>query len=240
MATFVLVHGAWHGAWCWFKVIPLLEERGHTVVAVDLPSHGTDRTPTRDVSLELYTEYVCRVLDACREPAILVGHSMGGIVISRAAELRPAKIGTLVYVAAFLLPNGATILEATSTGANARAMTGVVLNDDGSAASVQAQSIRHTFYADCEDSDVALARTLLVPQALAVSVTPLSTTDENWGRVPRFYIECTHDNAIPIEAQRAMVSQLPCQRVITMETSHSPFFAAPGELSAHLLQLLGC
>jgi pimeloyl-ACP methyl ester carboxylesterase len=238
MATFVLVHGAWHGAWCWFKVIPLLEKRGHTVVAVDLPSHGIDRTPTRDVSLELYAECVCRVLDSYREPVILVGHSMGGLVISRAAELRPAKIGKLVYIAAFLLPSGATILETTSTEANARAMTGLVLTEDGSAASVKAESIRHTFYADCEDCDVALARTLLVPQALAVSVTPLSTTDENWGRVPRFYIECTYDNAIPIEAQRAMVSRLPCRRVITMETSHSPFFASPGELSAHLLQLL--
>jgi pimeloyl-ACP methyl ester carboxylesterase len=163
---------------------------------------------------------------------------MGGLVISRAAELRPAKIGKLVYIAAFLLPSGATILETTSTEANARAMTGLVLTEDGSAASVKAESIRHTFYADCEDCDVALARTLLVPQALAVSVTPLSTTDENWGRVPRFYIECTYDNAIPIEAQRAMVSRLPCRRVITMETSHSPFFASPGELSAHLLQLL--
>jgi pimeloyl-ACP methyl ester carboxylesterase len=238
MATFVLVHGAWHGAWCWFKVIPLLEKRGHTVIAVDLPSHGTDRTPTRDVSLELYAECVCRVLDACREPVMLVGHSMGGLVISRAAELRPAKIEKLVYVAAFLLPSGATILEATSTGANARAMTDLVINEDGSAAAVKPESIRHVFYADCEDSDVALARTLLVPQALAVSVTPLSTTDENWGSVPRCYIECTQDNAIPIEAQRAMVSELSCRRVITLETSHSPFFSSPDELSAHLLQLL--
>jgi pimeloyl-ACP methyl ester carboxylesterase len=169
---------------------------------------------------------------------MLVGHSMGGLVISRAAELRPAKIEKLVYVAAFLLPSGATILEATSTGANARAMTDLVINEDGSAAAVKPESIRHVFYADCEDSDVALARTLLVPQALAVSVTPLSTTDENWGSVPRCYIECTQDNAIPIEAQRAMVSELSCRRVITLETSHSPFFSSPDELSAHLLQLL--
>jgi pimeloyl-ACP methyl ester carboxylesterase len=238
MATFVLVHGAWHGAWCWFKVIPLLEKRGHTVIAVDLPSHGTDRTPTRDVSLELYAECVCRVLDECREPVMLVGHSMGGLVISRAAELRPAKIEKLVYVAAFLLPSGATIFETTSSEANPRAMTDLVINEDGSAAAVKPESIRHVFYADCEDSEVALARTLLVPQALAVSVTPLSTKDENWGRVPRFYVECTHDNAIPVETQRAMVARLPCQRVISLATSHSPFFSAPGELSAHLLQLL--
>jgi pimeloyl-ACP methyl ester carboxylesterase len=163
---------------------------------------------------------------------------MGGLVISRAAELRPAKIEKLVYVAAFLLPSGGTILEATPTGANAPAMTDLVINEDGSAAALKAESVRHVFYADCEDSDVALARTLLVPQATVVSVTPLSTEDENWGRVPRFYIECTQDNAIPIGAQRAMSSRLPCRRVITMETSHSPFFSSPDELCGHLLQLL--
>jgi pimeloyl-ACP methyl ester carboxylesterase len=238
MATFVLVHGAWHGAWCWFKVIPLLEQTGHTVVAVDLPSHGIDRTPIRDVSLESYAEFVCRVLDACREQVILVGHSMGGAVISRSAELRPARIEKLVYLAAFLLPNGRTILEATPPDARAQTMASLVINEDGSAASLKAESVRHMFYADCEDSDVALARTLLVPQAMAVSVTPLSASDENWGRVPRFYIECARDNAIPIEAQRAMSSTLPCRRVITMETSHSPFLSSPGELSDHLLQLL--
>jgi pimeloyl-ACP methyl ester carboxylesterase len=238
MATFVLVHGAWHGAWCWYKVVPLLEKAGHTVVALDLPSHGLDRTPARDISLELYAEAVCRVLDACREPVILVGHSMGGVVISRAAELRPARIEKLVYVAAFLLPTGVTILEATPPDASARTMASLVINADGSAAGLRAESVRQMFYADCEDSDMALARMLLVPQAMAVSATPLSTSGKHWGSVPRFYVECTLDNAIPIEAQRAMASKLPCRHVITMQTSHSPFFSAPGELSGHLLQLL--
>ena len=163
---------------------------------------------------------------------------MGGLVISRSAELRPEKIEKLVYLAAFLLPGGRTILEATPAGAKPQAVTDVVINEDGSAATLKAESVRRMFYADCEASDVALARTLLVPQAMAISVTPLSTSDENWGRVPRFYIECTRDNAIPIEAQRAMSSRLPCRRVITMATSHSPFLSSPDELSAHLLQLL--
>jgi pimeloyl-ACP methyl ester carboxylesterase len=238
MTTFVLVHGAWHGAWCWFKVIPLLEKAGHTTVAVDLPSHGIDRTPTSEVSLELCAEAVCRVLDECREPVILVGHSMGGVVISRAAELRPGKVEKLVYLAAFLLPSGVTILEATPPDTRAKTVASLVIKDGGHAASLRAEALRHMFYADCDEADVALARTLLVPQAMAVSATRLSTSSENWGRVPRFYVECTLDNAIPIEAQRAMSLQLPCRRVITMETSHSPFFSAPGELSDHLLELL--
>lgn len=237
MATFVLVHGAWHGAWCWFKVIPQLERLGHTVVAPDLPSHGTDRTPAKEVSLESYAECVCRVLDACREPVILVGHSMGGLVISRAAELRPHKISMLVYLAAFLLPAGRTIFQATPAGEDSHAIADVILSDDGSTAALKLEAVRRLFYADCEPRDVALARILLVPQPMAVAGTPLSTSDEKWGRLPRIYIECTRDNAIPIEAQRAMTSELPCRQVITLQTSHSPFFSSSDELSDHLARL---
>jgi pimeloyl-ACP methyl ester carboxylesterase len=79
MSTYVLIHGAWHGAWCWGKVVPLLQEKGHRVYTIDLPSHGADQTPVAQVSLKAYTDRVCEVLDGLDEPAILVGHSMGGI-----------------------------------------------------------------------------------------------------------------------------------------------------------------
>lgn len=64
MSTFVLIHGGWHGGWCWYKVMALLEKHGHTVVAPDLPSHGRDRTPLSAVSLQGYVDSVCKVIDA--------------------------------------------------------------------------------------------------------------------------------------------------------------------------------
>jgi pimeloyl-ACP methyl ester carboxylesterase len=237
MATFVLVHGAWHGAWCWFKVVPLLQEGGHRVIAIDLPSHGIDRTLTRDVSLRAYAERVCEVLDTCEDPVILAGHSMGGLVISSAAEMRPSKIAKLVYVAAFLLRDGQILLDAAQADTRSQVLPNVVFNEGRSAATLRDESIRSVFYADCKDDDVALARALLVPQAAAPLATPLRATAENWGRIPRIYIECVRDNAISIAMQRAMYAESPCQRVISMNTSHSPFFSAPDELADHLLRL---
>ena len=111
MSTFVLVHGAWHGAWCWYKVVPRLEQAGHRVVAPDLPSLGSDKTPISQVSLRLWTDRVCQVLDAETDPVILVGHSRGGIVISEAAEARPEKVQRLVYLCAFLLRDGESLIE---------------------------------------------------------------------------------------------------------------------------------
>ena len=92
MSTYLLIHGAWHGAWCWYKVIPRLERAGHRVVAPDLPSLGIDRTPVAQISLDTWTDSICGLLDAQDEPVILVGHSRGGILISQAAEKRPEKI----------------------------------------------------------------------------------------------------------------------------------------------------
>ena len=74
MATFILVHGACHGGWCWEKVQPLLESRGHKVCAPDLPGLGKDHTPPANVTLADNVEKISRLLDKMEEPVVLVGH----------------------------------------------------------------------------------------------------------------------------------------------------------------------
>src|SRR5262245_54633440 len=90
--TYLLIHGAWHGGWCWEKVAPRLREAGHMAPAPTLAGQ----------TLEDWTDQVCEILAAQSQPVVLVGHSRGGIVISRAAERLPGKIQTLVYLNAFL------------------------------------------------------------------------------------------------------------------------------------------
>ncbi len=107
-----LVHGAWHGPWCWDKVISQLEAKGHTVAALDLPGLGADRTPAEEVKLQRYADAVCEVLITEDEPVLLVGHSRGGIVSSEAAERDGrVKIKTLVYVSADILVEDVLVIE---------------------------------------------------------------------------------------------------------------------------------
>ena len=106
MSTYVLIHGAYLGAWCWKKIIPLLEKEGHKVVAPDLPGHGENKRPIAEITLQTYTDHLCEILDEQPDPVILVGHSLGGVVITQTAEYRPEKIRKLVYVAGYLLRNG--------------------------------------------------------------------------------------------------------------------------------------
>src|SRR5215472_7271788 len=110
MNTLVLVHGGGHGAWAWDKVVPLLHEQGHRVIAPNLPGHGDGR-PIGHQTLATYTQRIIEYLDDEPEPVILVGHSMGGLTISQVAEERPDKISALVYLAAFLLGNGQSLSD---------------------------------------------------------------------------------------------------------------------------------
>jgi pimeloyl-ACP methyl ester carboxylesterase len=117
--TYILVHGAWHGAWCWNKVIPLLQARGHQAIAIDLPvpGHGQDTERASDITLEDYVHAVMKTANGHNGQVILVGHSMAGIVISQAAErLGPEKVSTLLYLDAFLPRDGDSLfalVEAT-------------------------------------------------------------------------------------------------------------------------------
>ncbi|MDI6764340.1 MAG: alpha/beta fold hydrolase [Thermodesulfobacteriota bacterium] len=235
MATYVLIHGAWHGSWCWDKVVHLLKGKGHKVEAPDLPGHGKDPTPIQNVSLQAYVERVCKVLDAQSEPVVLVGHSMGGIVISQAAEYRPERIKTLIYLTAFLLQNGEFLLQIAQGDTEGLVLPNLVMAEDQSHATVKEEALKEAFYGDCSDEDVVRAKSLLVPQAAAPFATPISITEKNFGRIPRIYIECLRDRAISPSIQKRMYTALPCRRVIPMDTSHSPFFSAPETLVTHLI-----
>lgn len=235
MSTFVLVHGAWHGAWCWQKVVSLLKEAGHGVVVPDLPGHGGDGTPIPELSMQDYADRVIRTVDEQAEPVILVGHSMGGIVVSLVAEARPDRVKKLIYLTGFLLEDGKTLLSVAENDEEAIVLPNLVPSEDGSSFTIR--NVKDVFYGDCSDEDVERATPRLVPEPAFAFTTPISVTEESFGRVPRAYIECVRDRAIGITAQRKMHGRLQCETVVSMETSHSPFFSAPEELAGHLASL---
>lgn len=239
MSTYVLIHGALEASWCWEKVVPLLKQAGHQVVAPDLPGSGQDKTPLGEITLAAYTKRVCETLDAQAEPVILVGHSMGGIVISQVAEERPEKVATLVYLAAYLLQNGETLSQVSSLDTDSLLLPTLTGDQEqGYILFKEEAPLKEVIYGDCSDEDVARVKSRLGrPQALAPILTPINITAERFGRVPRVYIECLRDRVISPSIQKKMYTALPCQTIISMETSHAPFFSAPEELVRHLASL---
>src|SRR5690606_3684632 len=112
MSPVVLVHGAWHGAWCWAALQAELDRRGVPTYAVDLPGHGASLLPLGDLYGD--AEHVAAVLAALagRGPAILVGHSYAGAVVTEAAVRAPVPVGHLVYIGAFALDEGESVFDA--------------------------------------------------------------------------------------------------------------------------------
>src|SRR3990172_3370243 len=164
MSTFGLVHGGFHGAWCWERVIPLLTARGHAAVAMDLPSDDPDAT---------LSDYVATVVDALAavdEPVILVGHSMGGLVIPHVAQFRP--VARLVFICAMFdnLPApdpGADVPDVTRSEFDMSSFT-----VDDRVTKISAERAAVAFYGDCDPDDVEWAVARLRPQGHAPA-TPL-------------------------------------------------------------------
>lgn len=238
MAHFVLVHGSWHGAWCWQKLIPLLELAGHSAVALDLPGHGDDRTPTSRIALSDYTDRISATVAAQPGPVVLVGHSMGGGAITQAAEACSEHLRLLVYLTAYVPGHGSSIAE-QALGDAASLLTGSVLIDpDAGVASLSEDVIDACFYADCEPDDIAFARKHLRDDPLAPLTAPLDLQNAAARTIPRVYIECLRDATLTLEHQRAIRAAGSWANVYSLDTGHSPFLSAPRALAEHLLASL--
>jgi len=237
MKTFILIHGSWHSSWNWHKVIPILEKQGHKTIAIDLPGMGRDKTPINEVKMQSTVEKICKLIDSIEGKVILVGHSKNGIMISQAAEYRPDKIEKLVYLAAYLIPNGKTQRGYSLQDTEGILKPFVTTYDELQAHTLQPEIYRDGLYNDCEENIVELAKLLLSHEPVESGITPLQLTEENFGSIPRVYIECTEDKAVTPFIQRKMYTEMPCEKVYSMQASHSPFFSKPQELSDILCEI---
>lgn len=231
MATFLLIHGSCHGAWCWKNVLPLLNTQGHRAFAIDLPAHGDDTTPADQVTLDSYADAILAAID---EPVILVGHSMAGFPISAAAEKAPEKIAKLVYLCAYTPISGKSLVDMRRDGPRQLLMDAIIASDDGVTFSFDPAKAEEKFYHDCSEVlDYAVPR--LCPQPIKPQATPITLT-ERYNSVAKHYIRCADDRAIPPEYQ-PMTGDWPEGTLDTLDCSHSPFFAMPEQLAQTLLRI---
>lgn len=238
MSTVVLVHGAWHGAWCWEKVTARLQQNGHNAIPIDLPGRAGDPTPHRELTLDHYVRRVAQVIERQPEPVILAGHSLGGATVAQVCEAIPAHILRAVYVAAFLPQAGQSVADLGQNDGDSSLPPALIIDQElGSFRLSDDASLRDIFYGQCSDADIARATAMLVPEPFTPAATPLSTTPLAFGAVPRAYVECLRDRALPIASQRRMQAALPCDTVLTLDTDHSPFYSAVDELARFLGEL---
>jgi pimeloyl-ACP methyl ester carboxylesterase len=212
-------------------VVDALRGAGHRVEAPDLPGHGDDLTPASEVDLQAYTDRVCEVIDSIPGEVVLVGHSLGGLTISRVAEERPDRLKSLVYLAAFIPAPAAEVGAVTEELTTTEIREAIKTSADGVTLDLDCAKAREIFYADCSDEDVAWACERLCPEPARVMRGVVDLSKERFGQVPRDYIVCLRDRALLPAGQRLLHERSDCRKVYTLDTSHSPFFSAPEELA---------
>lgn len=188
---FVLVHGAWHGGWCWRRVAPLLRAAGHEVHAPTLTGLG-DRAHLahRKIDLETHIADVVGVLEMeDLANVVLVGHSYAGMVIAGAADRAPARIGRLVYIDAFVPAHGQCVLDFWSAEGRADL-------EARAAASGFIPPTPLPTYGVTRPEDLAWAEPRIRPHPFGTWTQPLLLKNGET-RVPRAYIRCT-DPARPV------------------------------------------
>lgn len=222
MKPVVLVHGAWHGAWCWDRVTPLLDAAGVHWVAADLPSCA--RADAQPGMADDVAE-VERLLDELpgTEPAIVIGHSRGGMVISDAGAHERA--GHLVYLCALLLEPG---VDATAM-LGATVLPSLRIDANGTSF-VEPTAAAQLFFNDCDEADAAWALSQL--RNMSLSGASIDPPRRAFADKPTTYVVCEADAALPAQHQRDMAAL--AGAVVTWPTGHSPFVNRP-DLVADLL-----
>ena len=228
ISTVVLVHGAWHGAWCWERVIDGLCERGVPTIAVDLPGHGEDPGPMGDLHGD--AARVTDVIDSIGGPVVLVGHSYGGAVITEAG-VHPS-VAQLVYLCAFALKEGETCWTAAVDDPRAAAISHVGrpklrMLEIGEGGMVLDPTVASAvLYNDCDRATVVWALERLGPQPkVTLQQVPRRF---GWQVKPSTYVVCTNDLAVHPDLQRLLADR--CSERLEWDSDHSPFLSHPEQV----------
>lgn len=238
MSHFVLVHGAWEGGWSWENVAPILESNGHEVTTVQLPGSVGNVKPVDEVTLDGYVTEIAKAIKSSTERVVLVGHSLGGISISQVAERMPDRIDRLVYVAAFLLQDGTTALEAMQSDAGGEMLPQLIFSEDQSYAVAPETAWRRTAFNDVPSGVVnSILPKLAERQATQPFVTTGKLSEERFGSVRKYIVRTSLDKVFSTEFQDRMIENWATEEVVTLEAGHFPALSIPQELASVLLSI---
>ncbi|CAL9233661.1 unnamed protein product [Arabidopsis halleri] len=249
---FVLVHGACHGAWCWYKVKPQLEASGHRVTALDLAASGINMTRSiTDISTcEQYSEPLTQLMTSLPddEKVVLVGHSLGGLSLAVAMDMFPNKISVSVFVTAIMpdtTHSPSFVMDKLRQGISREEWLDTVFTSEKPDCPREFSLFGPKFMAKnlyqlSPVQDLELAKMLVRPQPLITKnlAEKSSFSEEGYGSVPRIYIVCKKDLVVPEDYQRSMINNFPVKEVMEIkDADHMPMFSKPQELCALLLEI---
>lgn len=241
--NYVLVHGAWQAPYVWDAVKTSLINQGNNVTVVELPGHGSDKTSPSEITLDSYRDKVNEAVSKMNGRVILVGHSLGGMIISSVAEQNPSKIEKLVYIAAYLPASGQTLYELAHTDAGSSLGGNIngqeILKDNGDGTlDVLRDQITSIFIQDGSAQVQSLVLQNYRSEPAIPFFNPVTLTAAKFGSVDKVYIKTLQDRVVSPDLQNRMITAAGVKTVYELNTSHSPFLSKPDAV-AQLLAKIG-
>ena len=236
--TFVLVHGAWQGAYVWEDVRSQLEAKGQHVVVVELPAHGNDNAAPQTVSISVYRDKVIEAIHKESGNVILVGHSMGGVVVTAVAEKIPARIEKLIYIGAFVPANDQSLIDLAFQDTESQLGASLIPSADQLTLDVKHENIVSIF---CQDATTEKQQLVLSKYRVEPAI-PFAdkavVTSANFGSVNKYYIHTTQDHAIGTGLQNKMIAGAKITQVLSIDSGHSPFLSKPNEVVSLFMKIV--
>ncbi len=229
MSDLLLIHGSCHGAWCWDRLIATLSERGIAARAIDLPGRDGDGAVT-------LADQAGAILRAARSGTVLLGHSAAGFPMTAAAEAEPTRFAGLIYLCAYLPAAGQSLADMRRAGPSQPLLPAIRVSADRQSFTFDPEAALGLLYHDCPADLARSAAGHLCHEPIAPQETRLTLKASL--NLPRHYIRCDNDRAIPPGYQRQMAANLPPEAISALPSGHSPFLSMPGQLADRIADVL--
>lgn len=234
MASYILIHGAWHASWCWEKVAPLLSGSGHQVLTPDLPGHGENNKPYSEVEFQDYLDCIMNEVSKCDEMPILVGHSFAGIIMTQLAANFPDQFQKLVYLAAYVPLVGDSLLNMSRKFCETGLSPELIIDKKDGNIQLKTDRLAELLYHCAAREDQDWAKSLIIPEPLAPLAATVNYSDYSYSDVESLYIFCEQDRAITMPDQLWMAERTHGETV-RLQSDHCPFLGMPEQLVSLLV-----
>lgn len=231
----ILIHGAYHGGWCWDAVADQLRDAGHEVCAPDLPGHGRHPGWLADQTMENYVNCIAEQVDAADGPVTLVGHSMGGAIATATAVARPEKVERIIYLTAYIPIDGESVSDVVKTDPASHVQVERVDVEGMNVVSLKSGTLADAFYNDATPKMLAFAEDRVQLQSPVPFRHTFELSNATLDDVPKSAIICNMDRAISPDHQRMMADRMNCDPIVEIASGHSPFITQPDKLAEVIL-----
>jgi len=242
--TFVLIHGTWHGGWAWDAVIRELSGKGHRAYAPTLAGHGPGVARLGITHLDCVASVVAYIDQRGLEDVILVGHSFGGTVVQKVAEQLPDRVRRTVFLDALVLKDNERVFDILpnvflETLAPKDATDPAPASPDDTMQIPPWETWRGNFIQDAPEPVARSTWELLSPEPSQVNLDKLDLKRFYSLTIPRSFIYCRHDKAMPPGYfHPGMSSRLGAFKLVEMDGSHEVMFTRPADLADKIIE--GC